>query len=190
MKRRQFLKKGVISLASLKALEHRDFLQAREPEGGPIEIQNDFVRWVIGDDGQNLHFVDESTGDDYCARSPISYFARIKKAGQEFNASAASYADGQLAVHFGKSEVSALLKVIIERHYFILEVLSVNDAQVEEMAFFDIQLTLRGFSSRSVLQAPLWRSILKQMCRNCLVRTVVSVHCAIHVSALQEQKQR
>jgi len=144
MKRRQFLKRGVASLASLKALEPGDFLQAREPEGGQIEIKNDFARWVIGDDGQNLRFVDESTGDDYCARSPVSYFARIKKAGQEFNASAASHADGQLAVHFGKSEVSALLKVIIERHYFILEVLSVSDAQVEEMAFFDIPLTLRG----------------------------------------------
>ena len=144
MKRRQFLKKGFISLASLKAVEHRDFLQAREAEGAQIEIQNDFVRYVIGNDGQNLHFVDKRTGDDYCARSPISYFARIKKAGQEFNASAVSYADGQLAVHFGKSEASALLKVITERHYFILEVLSVSDTQVEEMAFFDLQLTLRG----------------------------------------------
>jgi hypothetical protein len=144
MKRRQFLEKGFISLASLKALEHKDFLQAREAERAPIEIQNDFVKYVIGNDGQNLHFVDKRTGDDYCARSPISCFARIKKAGQEFNASAVSYADGQLAVHFGKSEVSALLKVITERHYFILEVLSVSDAQVEEMAFFDLQLTLRG----------------------------------------------
>jgi len=144
MKRRQFLKKGVASLATLKVLEPGDFLHAQGPEGGQIEIKNAFVRYVIGNDGQNLHFVDERTGDDYCARSPVSYFARIKKAGQEFNASAVSHADGQLAVRFGKSEVSARLKVAIERHYFLLEVLSVSDAQVEEMAFFDLPLTLRG----------------------------------------------
>ncbi len=144
MKRRQFLRKGVASLASLKALEAGGFVQAKGIEDGQIEIKNDYLRYVIGHDGENLHFIDERTGDDYCARSPVSYFARIKKAGQEFNASAVSYADGQLAVRFGKSEVSALLKVIIERHHFIVEVLSVSDAQVEEIAFFDIPLTLRG----------------------------------------------
>ena len=143
MKRRQFLQQGFLSLASLKALEYRDFPPVREPEGTQIEIENDFVRYVIGSDGQNLHFVVKQTGGDYCARNPISYFARIKRAGEEFNASVVSYSDGQLAVQFGKSEVHALLKLTIEKNCFILEVLSLSDARVEEMTFFDLSLTPR-----------------------------------------------
>ena len=144
MKRRQFLEQGLISLASLETLGMAGALQARAAEGDQIEFQNDLLRIVIGHGGQNLHFVDKQSGDDYCLPSPLSHFARIRKGGQEYSASQASYAGGQLALQFGQSQASALLKVVTEKRYFILEVLSVSDPQVEEFTFFDLPLALKG----------------------------------------------
>ncbi len=109
-----------------------------------ISIENEYVRYVIADDGTNLHFIDKRTDTDYCAKEPKSSFARVKKAGQEVNASAASYADGRIIAHFGESGVSAVIGITAKERYFVLEVLSVTGEQVEELVFVDLSLTLQG----------------------------------------------
>jgi len=109
-----------------------------------IPIENEYVRYVIADDGTNLHFVDKRTRTDYCAQEPRTSFAWVKKAGQEVNASAASYADGRITVSFGESGVNAVIGVTAKKHYFVLEVLSITGEQVEELAFVDLLLTVQG----------------------------------------------
>ena len=109
-----------------------------------IEIENRYVRYVIGSDGRNLHFVDKRTGKDYCVQEPGSSFARVKKAGRNYDASSVSYADGRLKVQFGESGVGAVIGVVARDRYFVLEVVSVSDEDVEELVFLDLRLTLRG----------------------------------------------
>ena len=109
-----------------------------------IEIENDYVKYSIESDGQNLHFVDKRTGEDYCVQDPRSSFARVKKAGQRYDASSVSYADGRITVQFGESRAEVVIKVAVQNRYFILEVVSVSGEHVGELAFADIPLTLRG----------------------------------------------
>ncbi|HIE29560.1 TPA: hypothetical protein EYP66_20005 [Candidatus Poribacteria bacterium] len=109
-----------------------------------VPIENKYAQYVIADDGANLHFIDKRTDADYCVQNPRSSFARIRKAGQEFNTSEASYADGRITVRFGDSGVSAVIGVTAKEHYFVLEVLSVTGEGVEELVFVDLPLTLAG----------------------------------------------
>ena len=144
MKRRQFLEQGLISLTALETLGTAGSFRAQASEGTAIQFENEFLRIAIGRDGQNLQFLDKRTGNDYSSRTPISYFARIRKGGKEYNVSEASYAAGQLTLGFGESQASAVVKILAERRYFILEVLSVSGPEVQELTFFDLPLTLQG----------------------------------------------
>lgn len=109
-----------------------------------ISFENEYTRYVIGADATNLGFIDRRTGADYCVKAPRSSFARIKRAGQEVNASWASCADGRITVRFGESGVSAVIGVTTKPHHFVLEVLSVTGEQVEELTFVDLSLAARG----------------------------------------------
>ena len=114
-----------------------------------ISIENEYARYVIAADGTNLHFVDKRTGADHCVREPGSSFARVRRAGQEINASSASYNDGQISVGFGESGIRAVMAVTAENHYFVLEVLSVTGEGAEELVFVDLPLTERGHGAPS-----------------------------------------
>ena len=60
-----------------------------------ITIENECVKYVIGYDRQNRHFIDRRTGADYCTKSRL---ARVLKEGREYDASAVSFARGRLTV--------------------------------------------------------------------------------------------
>jgi hypothetical protein len=114
------------------------------PVPSRIRFENEVLRYEIGTNGQNLHFIDKRTGQDYCARNPASPVARLKRGGQEFSASAASLDQGRLTVGFGAAHVGVVLKVAPARHYLTMEVVSVSDPEVQELTFADVALTLRG----------------------------------------------
>ena len=77
-----------------------------------IDIENSYAKYVIQSDGRNLHFVDKSTGIDYCVQNPRSSFARVKKTGGYYDASSVSYTDGQIEVQFGESGVTGVIRVV------------------------------------------------------------------------------
>ena len=144
MKRRQFLRNGLFTLATLEGMNVRGLGREPGPAAASITIENDYVRHVIGADGRNLHFLDKQTGKDYCRSDPSSSFCRVKKGGKEFAASAASFAGGLISVRFGESGIDAVLKVSSRGRYCVWEVISLNDPGVEELVFFDLPLTLQG----------------------------------------------
>jgi len=45
----------------------------------PIQLENQYLRYVIGEDGRNLHFIDKQKGVDHVAGSPASVCARVRK---------------------------------------------------------------------------------------------------------------
>jgi hypothetical protein len=82
-----------------------------------ISIENEHARYVINANGTNRHFIDKRTGVDYYAPEPGTSFARVKKLGQAFNASTATYANNQITVHFGESGVSTVVGVAVKADY-------------------------------------------------------------------------
>jgi len=42
----------------------------------PIQFENEYVRYVIGEDARNLHFIDKATGTDCVVRQPASVCAQ------------------------------------------------------------------------------------------------------------------
>ncbi|MBI3850572.1 MAG: hypothetical protein HY298_09935 [Verrucomicrobia bacterium] len=109
-----------------------------------LTLQNRYVRYELGADGRNLHFIDRATGKDYCATNPPAPFASVKKSGRLFAAASASYSGGKLAVEFGDAGVTATLKVTSKKQYFVFEVTDVRGDGVEELVFTDLPLTLKG----------------------------------------------
>ncbi|MDD3546145.1 MAG: hypothetical protein PHG96_12440 [Kiritimatiellae bacterium] len=106
-----------------------------------LTLENRFVKYVIGRDGRNLTFTGKQTGIDYIEGCPRSACAQVKKNGRVYDASAVSYADGRMTVKFGRSRVSAVIKVEIQSHYFVFEVESIAGA-ADELVFVNLPTTL------------------------------------------------
>lgn len=106
-----------------------------------ISIETSHLRLGIGSDARVGQFVDKSTGADYASEEPI---AAVKKAGQVYPASAASFSNGRLELQFGEAKVSAVVGVTAPAEYLTFEVTSLSGEQVEEFAFVDIPLKLKG----------------------------------------------
>ena len=109
-----------------------------------IEIENNYVKYVVDSNGRNFHFIDKQRGRDYCVRERRLSFAHVTKAGRHYDASSVSYTNGLMEVQFQETGVSAVIRAIIHARYFVLEVMSVTGRDVEELVFADIQLALRG----------------------------------------------
>jgi hypothetical protein len=102
-------------------------------------LENEYVRYVIGADGLNLHFAAGRTHKDYCVHGVP--FARVTKAGKTYDASAVSSRNGRIEVEFGVSGIRAAIGATVKKHCFTLEVLSVSDELADELTFVDVQLT-------------------------------------------------
>ena len=125
----------------------RGSMSGKEKVGAVFETR--YVTYIVGADGTTLHFIDKRTHKDYCSRNPGSHFARVKKAGRSYDASAVSYANGRLAVEFGESGIRAVIAVEAKEEYLTLEVMSVTGEQLEELTFAEISLDPKTISQYS-----------------------------------------
>ncbi|MCC6821388.1 MAG: hypothetical protein IT579_11710, partial [Verrucomicrobia subdivision 3 bacterium] len=112
--------------------------------GPPVTIENQYLKYIVAADGSNSAFIDKTSGTDYCDHQRSGKFASLKKAGKQYAATQATYADGKLQVQFGESAVTVVLGVGTEKRYFTFEVLSVSDAAVDELVFLNVPLTTQG----------------------------------------------
>ncbi|MEK7399642.1 MAG: hypothetical protein AAB116_22090 [Candidatus Poribacteria bacterium] len=122
------------------------------------EIENDYLLYVIGDDGKNLHFIDKKSGIDYCSQNPSTACTKIKIDGQYIEASSASYSDGKLTLSFGETQFNAVISVKSKKHYLIFDVVSISknsvgnplsNLQLKEFTFANIDLTLKTATDES-----------------------------------------
>jgi hypothetical protein len=143
MKLNNVMKRGWAWLA-LAAVLATGGVRLHAEGGKAIELENQYLKYVIGADGSNSAFMDKQSGTDYCDHQRSSKFARLRKSGKGFGASQVTYADGKFNVQFGESGVTAVIGVTIEKRYFTFEVLSVSEAAVDELVFLDLPLTNTG----------------------------------------------
>ncbi len=123
-------------------------LLAQDAPVAAITFKNDTTTIAVAPDGKILQYLDHQNGVQYC-RQP-SAFAHIKKDGVSHAASQAVFADGKLTLAFGSSGVTASLRVTAGKRHFVVEVVSVEPEQIDELAFVDLPLTLTGATNRAV----------------------------------------
>ncbi|MBD3181090.1 hypothetical protein GF312_02290 [Candidatus Poribacteria bacterium] len=113
-----------------------------------VEIENKYVKYVIGSNGVNLNFLDKLNGKDYCKEG--SSCAKVKIADRYYNCSSVVTTEEQLSLEFGEADVKAVLRYTEKDNYIIIEVLSVEsenpDKIVDEFVFANIQLKPAGES--------------------------------------------
>ncbi len=115
---------------------------ARAAEPGAFETE--YARLVISADGGIRSFADRRNGADLCARDPAPALARVRKAGREYPPTSAERAADRITLAFGEAGVTAVVRIEARPQYFAIEVLSVSDDKIDELAFPDLTLTLRG----------------------------------------------
>lgn len=109
-----------------------------------LTVESDSLRLVVGANAHTLEFTDKSSGTNYAPKNPTVAFARVKKAGKFFEATAAALTEGRLVLEFAGAGASAALKIVGAKHSVTVEVLSVTGDGVEEFVFADVPLTLKG----------------------------------------------
>ena len=133
-------KLGILVLAGLCCLGGR--AEAGTTGEAAMRLENEYARYEVGADGRNRRLVDRRTGANYC--QPGTPCALVRKGGRQYPATAACYRAGRLTLGFGEAGVSAVLRAAAARHYFTLEVVSVQGEGVEELVFAHVPLTLAG----------------------------------------------
>ena len=111
---------------------------AEAAEMNAITLQNDLVTYTIGADARSLGLVDKRSAKDYCAAQRPC--ASVVKGGVRHQASACSFANGRLTVQFGKSGVQAVIAATPRKHYFVFEVISVSDPELDELALLSLSV--------------------------------------------------
>jgi len=115
--------------------------EQRTPESNGIILKNEYVTYRISADGRNLGFLCNRTGKQYCAQPGERPVVTLKKGGVEYQPASCDYAGGRISIEFPKAGVTVVVKVATKNHYFVFEVESVSDPQVEELRLVDLAVT-------------------------------------------------
>ncbi len=114
------------------------------PEPAVLSVESDTVRLSIGADARTAEFTDKASGVNFSVPHPGAPFAYVKKSGKVFNAKTAVLKNGLLSLEFGDAGVGVALKITGVKHSIAVEVVSVTGEGVEECAFVNLPLTLKG----------------------------------------------
>ncbi|MEI6502192.1 MAG: hypothetical protein WCP21_14345, partial [Armatimonadota bacterium] len=93
-----------------------------------------------------------ATGKDHCGQ-PATDCVSLRRAGASYRPSACTYKDGKFTFAFGRSGVTVQVKVTNKDRYFVLELLSVSDPEVEEVVLGGVAVSNVKRSSASVAWA-------------------------------------
>lgn len=108
-----------------------------------VVIENAHFRYTIGEDGENLHFIDKRDGKDYLNQDSVSYCAYIRKGDRQYRVDEVRGEDGRIYLSFADSGVEVQLQVREGGENIVLEVASVQ-GEVESLNFLNVPLALHG----------------------------------------------
>ena len=107
-----------------------------------ITLETDLLEFTISENGTNRGFVDKSSGKNHIARE--SPFARVKVNGKYTPSTGISLIGGRARVEFGESGIVLTLEITTNPDHMIIEVISIEGGNVEELTFLDLELDLEG----------------------------------------------
>ena len=117
-----------------------------------VTLDNDLTRLLLDARGRVIGLVDKATGKNHCAPVP-GYFATLRKGGVTYRPSACNADGGMLTLAFGKSRVTAQVKVSVQPRYFVFELAAVSDPDVDEAVLGGLAVDLAKELSASVAWA-------------------------------------
>ncbi|MEW6233843.1 MAG: hypothetical protein AB1656_00520 [Candidatus Omnitrophota bacterium] len=108
-----------------------------------IVLENDYVRYVIGLDGTNHHFIDKRDGKDYIDKTQDYVFAQVKIDRHVFESSAIAFDNDRILVSFKNTDFQLTLRPEIKSHSISFRVEKVQGPEIEELAFLNLHV-MRG----------------------------------------------
>ncbi|MHC4799892.1 MAG: hypothetical protein ACYTF1_24920, partial [Planctomycetota bacterium] len=69
-----------------------------------IVLETDYVKYVIGADGRNLHFIDKLSNTDLLRHAGNSTIASIAIGSQRYPASSVSHTDDRITIKFADTD--------------------------------------------------------------------------------------
>src|SRR5947208_7145352 len=115
-------------LSLLIVIACRQLPTARTGPKGSIVIENQYVTHASGADARNERFVHRRTGRNFAtSNSPCAY---VKEGNKNSPATAATFKDGLLTLHFADVKAEAVIRVIVKKSYFLWEVVSLTGSNV------------------------------------------------------------
>ena len=111
--------------------------------GEDIVIQNRYFRYEIGKAGENLHFIDKTTGRDYLDQEEKSISSFVIIDGERFDVSSLSLKRNNLFFEFGESGIKAAVRLKKEKDRITFKVLSVS-GDIDSFTFLNIPVSLDG----------------------------------------------
>jgi len=109
-----------------------------------LVVETEFARWELDGAGRTVALADKASGQNLVAPDKAVPFCSIRK-GEAVHEAASVTGEGEtLRVAFGTSGIEAIFRVEKFPRYFVLSVLSLNDADVDEMTFLNVPLAVEG----------------------------------------------
>ena len=108
-----------------------------------IVIENDWLKYEISNDGQNVCFIDKTTGIDYLFADSVTYCAYIVKDGRQVNVTSVSFKANTLFFEFGQTGVTAEMIIAKSSDHITMKVANVS-GDPESLTFLNVPLKLEG----------------------------------------------
>ena len=107
-----------------------------------LTIETRWFRYRIGSNGENIDFLDKSSGINYCR--PGTPCAWIRKNDKMIPVIKAEMVDGNIELEFGTDQGHATVKVTNTDEYAVLQVTAITGQDITEFKFMDLPLSLTG----------------------------------------------
>jgi len=135
--RRVFLKKMAASLTVVSS-----FVSKVEGSGQGMMIENEFAIFAVDSNGRSIRLIDKRTGRNYCVTEPPNPFAIIRKQGKAYEVTRCSFDRNRLLLEFPQASITATVRVTAKNRYFVFEVESVSDEQIDELEFCALKVNM------------------------------------------------
>lgn len=112
--------------------------------GEGLVMETEFMRWELDGAGHTLVLLDKTSGLNIAVQDKAVPFCRVRKGDATHEVSSVTSEGETIHAIFGTSGIEAIFRAERLPRYFILSVLSLNDADVDEMTFIDVPLNLKG----------------------------------------------
>jgi hypothetical protein len=101
-------------------------------------FENDSAKLAISSRGRCVALIDKSTGDDRLLRT--TPFVSIRLGDSVYHRTTCTLEDGKLIFRVDKADTTVVVGVTVKPQYFVFQVESVSNPQVDEVTFVDLSL--------------------------------------------------
>jgi len=105
-----------------------------------IVLENEYVRYVIGPDGINLHFIDKRDGRDYIDKTKNNTFAHVKIKNRDYESSSVVFDKNLILISFGNADFQLTLLPSIKKRCCTVKVEKAQGQEIEELTFLSLHM--------------------------------------------------